>query len=136
MPGAPQTRAGDLVLLIDAKNKLFIFRLQDGQELQTHRGVVRHSDLIGAAWGSRVATHLGETLQLLSPSLHDLLLHLPRQSQIVFPKDIGYLLLRLSVGSGARVIEAGTGSGAMTLALAWAGGPAGHVFSYGRRNDM
>jgi len=136
MPGAPQTRAGDLVLLIDAKNKLFIFRLQDGQELQTHRGVVRHSDLIGAAWGSRVATHLGETLQLLSPSLHDLLLHLPRQSQIVFPKDIGYLLLRLSVGSGARVIEAGTGSGAMTLALAWAVGADGHVFSYDRRNDM
>src|SRR3990170_333889 len=118
MHGAPLTRDGDLILLIDAKNKPFIFRLQTGQELQTHRGVVRHADLIGIPWGSRVASHLGQPFYLLSPSLHDLLLHLPRQSQIVFPKEVGYILLRLSVGPGARVIEAGTGSGAMTLALA------------------
>jgi tRNA (adenine57-N1/adenine58-N1)-methyltransferase len=136
MPDASQTREGDLVLLIDAKNKPFIFRLQDGLELQTHRGVVRHADLIGAAWGARVTSHLGQPFHLLSPSLHDLLLCLPRQSQIVFPKEIGYLLLRLSVGPGAQVIEAGTGSGAMTLALAWAVGPEGHVFSYDRRGDM
>lgn len=136
MHGAPLTRDGDLVLLIDAKNKPFIFRLQAGQELQTHRGVVPHVDLTGIPWGSRVASHLGQPFHLLSPSLHDLLLHLPRQSQIVFPKDIGYILLRLSVGSGARVIEAGTGSGAMTLALAWAVGPEGHVYSYDRRSDM
>jgi tRNA (adenine57-N1/adenine58-N1)-methyltransferase len=136
MPDASQTREGDLVLLIDAKNKPFIFRLQDGQELQTHRGVVRHRDLIGADWGARVASHLGQPFHLLSPSLHDLLLYLPRQSQIVFPKEIGYLLLRLSVAPGARVIEAGTGSGAMTLALAWAVGPDGRVFSYDRRGDM
>jgi tRNA (adenine57-N1/adenine58-N1)-methyltransferase len=136
MPGAPLTHDGDLVLLIDAKNKPFIFRLQAGQELQTHRGVVRHTDLIGIPWGSRVASHLGQTFYLLSPSLHELLLHLPRRSQIVFPKEVGYLLVRLSVGPGARVIEAGTGSGAMTLALAWAVGPNGQVYSYDRRGDM
>jgi tRNA (adenine57-N1/adenine58-N1)-methyltransferase len=136
MHGAPLARDGDLVLLLDAKNKPFIFRLQSGQELQTHRGVVRHDDLTGRSWGSRVVSHLGQPFFLLSPSLHDLLLYLPRQSQIVFPKEIGYILLRLSVGPGARVIEAGTGSGAMTLALAWAVGPAGHVYSYDRRHDM
>ena len=136
MHGAPLTRDGDLILLIDAKNRPFTFRLQAGQELQTHRGVVRHNDLTGIPWGSRVASHLGQTFYLLSPSLHDLLLYLPRQSQIVFPKEVGYLLLRLSVGPGARVIEAGTGSGAMTLALAWAVGPEGHVYSYDRRSDM
>ena len=136
MHGAPLTRDGDLILLIDAKNKPFIFRLQTGQELQTHRGVVRHADLIGIPWGSRVASHLGQPFYLLSPSLHDLLLHLPRQSQIVFPKEVGYILLRLSVGPGARVIEAGTGSGAMTLALASAVGEEGHVYSYDRRADM
>jgi len=136
MSGSPLTQDGDLVLLIDAKNKPFIFRLQSGQDLQTHRGVVRHSDLTGIPWGSRVFSHLGQPFYLLAPSLHDLLLHLPRQSQIVFPKEVGYLLLRLSIGPGSRVIEAGTGSGAMTLALAWAVGPAGRVYSYDRRSDM
>jgi tRNA (adenine57-N1/adenine58-N1)-methyltransferase len=136
MNGGRVTNEGDLVLLVDAKNKPFIFRLQSDQELQTHRGVVRHGDLIGIPWGSRVASHLGQPFFLLSPTLHDLLLHLPRQSQIVFPKEVGYILLRLSVGPGARVVEAGTGSGALTLALAWAVGPEGRVFSYDRRADM
>jgi tRNA (adenine57-N1/adenine58-N1)-methyltransferase len=97
---------------------------------------VRHADLTGIAWGSRVMSHLGQPFYVLNPSLHDLMLHLPRQSQIVFPKEAGYILLRLSIGPGARVIEAGTGSGAMTLALAWAVGPEGRVYSYDRRRDM
>jgi tRNA (adenine57-N1/adenine58-N1)-methyltransferase len=136
MNGAKTAQHGDLVLLIDSKNKPFLFRLQPGLELQTHRGVIRHDDLAGAAWGARIASHLGETFYLLSPTLHDVLLYLRRQSQIVFPKELGYILLRLSVASGARVIEAGTGSGALTLALAWAVGPEGHVYSYDRRADM
>jgi tRNA (adenine57-N1/adenine58-N1)-methyltransferase len=136
MNGARLTHDGDLVQLIDTKNKPFIFRLQAGQELQTHRGVVRHADLTGIPWGARVASHLGQPFFVLSPTLHDLLLHLPRQSQIIFPKEVGYILLRLSVGPGARVIEAGTGSGALTLALAWAVGAEGHVYSYDRRSDM
>lgn len=127
---------GDLVLLIDAKNKLFIFRLEPGGQLQTHRGVLRHDDLMGIAWGSRVHSHLGESFHVLSPTLHDLLLHLRRSSQIIFPKELGYILLRLSAGLGARVIEAGTGSGALTLALAWSVGAEGRVFSYDRRADM
>ena len=136
MNGSSLTRHGDLVLLIDSKDKPFIFRLQPGIELQTHRGVIRHDDLAGSPWGTRVASHLGENFTLLSPTLYDILLHLRRQSQIVFPKELGYILLRLSVGSGARVIEAGTGSGALTLALAWAVGPEGRVYSYDRRADM
>ncbi|HSR48248.1 MAG TPA: tRNA (adenine-N1)-methyltransferase [Anaerolineales bacterium] len=127
---------GDLVLLIDAKNKLFIFRLEPGRQLQTHRGVLRHDDLVGVAWGASVRTHLGEAFQVLSPTLHDLLLHLRRSSQIIFPKELGYILLRLSAGAGSRVVEAGTGSGALTLALAWSVGAEGRVFSYDRRADM
>jgi tRNA (adenine57-N1/adenine58-N1)-methyltransferase len=136
MGEATRTRAGDLVLLIDSKNKLFLVRLQPGRELQTHRGVLRHDDLIGSPWGGVTSSHLGETFQVLTPTLHDVLLHLRRSSQIIFPKELGYILLRLSAGQGSRVIEAGTGSGALTLALAWAVGSGGQVFSYDRRSDM
>jgi tRNA (adenine57-N1/adenine58-N1)-methyltransferase len=136
MSDTAQTRSGDLVLLIDPKNKPFLLRLQPGLELQSHRGVLRHDDLIGIAWGSQIHTHLGQAFTVLAPSLHDILLYLRRRSQIIFPKELGYILLRLSVGPGARVIEAGTGSGALTLALAWAVGAEGRVYSYDRRSDM
>jgi tRNA (adenine57-N1/adenine58-N1)-methyltransferase len=130
------TQAGELAMLTGAGRKEFIFRLDPSAELQTHQGVLRHSDLIGVPWGSGVESHLGKRFFILEPTLRDLLLHIRRQSQIVFPKDIGYILLRLSVVEGMRVIEAGTGSGAMTTALAWAVGKEGKVFSYDRRADM
>lgn len=126
----------DLVMLISADRKQFIFRLQEGGEMQTNRGVIRHVALVGVPWGSTVHTHLGQPFFIIEPSLHDLLLYMKRRSQIIFPKDIGYLLLRLSIGPGKTVIEAGTGSGGLTTALAWAVGPTGHVFSYDRRADM
>jgi len=130
------TRSGDLAMLTGSGRKEFTFRLDPAAELQTHQGVLRHSDLIGVPWGSAVHSHLGKRFFILEPTLRDLLLHIRRQSQIVFPKDIGYILLRLTVGEGMRVIEAGTGSGAMTTALAWAVGRDGQVYSYDRRADM
>ncbi len=127
---------GDLVMLVGKDHRHFIFRLEAEGELQTHRGVIRHQQLIGAAWGSYVETHLGHPFYLIEPSLHDILLNIRRTSQIIFPKDIGYILLHLSVGPGRTVVEAGTGSGALTTALAWAVGPQGKVISYDRRADM
>lgn len=123
-------------MLIGERRKQFMIQLQPDGQLQTHRGVLHHRDLIGIPWGSRVSSHTGAEFILLPPSLRDVLLHTKRRSQIVFPKDIGYILLRLSVGPGSSVIEAGTGSGALTTALAWAVGPSGRVFSYDRRADM
>jgi tRNA (adenine57-N1/adenine58-N1)-methyltransferase len=131
-----QAEAGDLIMLVGRDHKLFILRLEAGAELQTHRGVVRHDALIGQPWGSLIESHLGSPFYLFEPGLHDLLLNIRRNSQIVFPKDIGYLLLRLSIGHGMTVVEAGTGSGALTTALAWAVGPTGKVISYDRRGDM
>ncbi len=127
---------GDLVMLVSLDRKQFIFRLEEGGELQTNRGVITHASLVGKPWGSLVQSHLGQAFIAIEPSLHDLLLYIKRRSQIIFPKDIGYLLLRLSIGPGKTVIEAGTGSGGLTTALAWAVGPTGHVFSYDRREDM
>lgn len=127
---------GDHAMLIAEDNKRFFVHLQSGAELQTHHGVVKHAALIGLPWGTIVHSHLGRRLILLQPTIRDLILHIKRRSQIVFPKDIGYALLRLSVGPGSRVLEAGTGSGAMTMALAWYVGPQGSVLSIDRREDM
>jgi len=110
---------GDLVLLLGGDRKPFFLRAADGGELQTHHGVVRHASILGQPWGTDVRSHLGYTFLILPPSLHDLLLYLRRQSQIIFPKDLGYILLRLSAGPGRTILEAGTGSGGLTTALAW-----------------
>lgn len=130
------SQSGDMAMLVAAGGKQFIVHLNPDQQLQTHRGVLRHEDLIGTQWGSSVRSHTGEEFLFLQPSLRDLLLHTKRRSQIVFPKEIGYILLRLSVGPGSRVLEAGTGSGALTTAFAWAVGERGKVYSYDRRADM
>jgi len=123
------------MLVFEEKLK-FMFRLDPEAEYQTHHGVFLHRDLIEIPWGSEVKSHLGKPFLLLEPTLRDILLHTQRKSQIIFPKEIGYILLRLSIGPGKTVIEAGTGSGALTTALAWAVGPSGKVISYDKRQDM
>ncbi|MFN2298539.1 MAG: tRNA (adenine-N1)-methyltransferase, partial [Anaerolineales bacterium] len=128
--------AGEMVQLVGRDHKYRLVRLQPGAELHTHRGLIKHDDMIGKPWGSRVDSHLGRPFYLLPPSLHDVLRDTKRRSQIIFPKDIGYILLKLSVVPGSTVIEAGTGSGALTTALATAVGPQGRVISYDSREDM
>jgi len=130
-----QAKEGQLAMVIH-KGKKFIFRLDPLAELQTHEGILQHQNLINLPWGSYVESHLGKSFLLLEPTLRDVLLHIQRKSQIIFPKDIGYIFLRLSIGPGKTVIEAGTGSGALTTALAWAVGPTGKVISYDNRSDM
>lgn len=127
---------GNLVLLMAQNRKSFIVRLEQGGELHTHKGMIRFDDLIGQPLGREVRTHLGHPFLALEPSLHDLIKDLRRTTQIMFPKDIGYLLLKMNIGPGSRVVEAGTGSGGLTLALARAVGPMGRVFSYEVRADV
>lgn len=131
-----QSQVGDHAMLVAEDRKQFIFKLESGVEFQTHHGIVEHDALIGLPWGSPVQSHLGKPFYLLRPSLRDLLLLIKRRSQIIFPKDIGYILLRLSVVPGSRVLEAGTGSGALTMALAHMVGAEGTVISVDRRADM
>jgi tRNA (adenine57-N1/adenine58-N1)-methyltransferase len=123
-------------MLVGKGRKQFLTQLNPENNLQTHWGVLRHADLIERAWGSRVKSHSGNEFLLFQPSLLDILLHTKRISQIMYPKDIGYILLKMSVGPGTTVLEAGTGSGALTSALAWAVGASGRVYSYDRRDDM
>jgi len=128
-------REGDLAQLVGLTHKHFIFTLQAGRDFQSHRGVLKHDDLIGKPWGSQVFSHLGAPFFLLAPSIADLLNDLPRTTQILYPKDIGYILVMMGIAPGQRVMEAGTGSGSMTIALATALGPEGRVISYEQKQD-
>src|SRR5512143_4060792 len=129
-------RDGDLAELVGLRHKHFILTLKSGAKFETHRGVLLHDDLIGKPWGSQVFSHMGAPFFLLQPSVADLLINLPRTTQILYPKDIGYILITMGVAPGQHVMEAGTGSGSMTIALATAVGPEGRVTSYEQRQDM
>ncbi len=135
-PEKPTAQEGDLAQLLSTSHRFFLVRLQAGAELHTHKGVIRHDDLIGLPWGTQVYSHLGEPFYLLTPSLADLLRETRRNTQIMFPKDIGFVLVSMSIGPGQTVVEAGTGSGALTTAFAFAVGETGKVISYERRPEM
>lgn len=127
---------GDLAELVGLRHKHFIIKLTSGTVLQTHRGVIKHDDIIGMPWGSQFHSHLGSPFFLLQPSLGDLIRGTKRTTQIMFPKEIGYILVNMGIGPGQHVLEAGTGSGSLTTALAYAVGKEGKVTSYEVRPEM
>ena len=129
-------QVGDIVQLISASNKRFIFRLVTDGKFETHRGYMSHNDMIGKPWGSRVLTHMGSPYLLLQPSLADILVETKRNTQIMYPKDIGFILITMDIGPGKHVVEAGTGSGSFTTALAFSVGPQGLVTSYEARPEF
>jgi tRNA (adenine57-N1/adenine58-N1)-methyltransferase len=129
-------QAGDIVLLVGKDRKEYIVLLKPGAEHQTHRGVLPHEDIIGAPWGATVETHLGYAYQVYPPSLDHLIRDIKRNTQIIYPKEIGYILMKMNIGPGTRVLEAGTGSGGLTLALARMVQPDGHVYTYEVRPDI
>lgn len=126
---------GDPALLIDSKGRRFLLKLEPGRNFQFHNGVVPHDQLIGAEDGSWVVSSGNARLLLLSPRLADFILRMKRGPQVVYPKDIGPILVYGDIGPGMTVLEAGTGSGALTLGLARAVGPTGRVVTVERRDD-
>lgn len=127
---------GDIVLLVGKDHKEYIISVAPEREHQTHRGVLPHNAIIGRRWGETVETHLGYGYQILPPSLEQLVRSIKRATQIIYPKDIGYLLMKMNIGPGTRVVEAGTGSGGLTVALARMVMPHGHVYTYEARSDI
>jgi tRNA (adenine57-N1/adenine58-N1)-methyltransferase catalytic subunit len=134
-PSSAIAQDGDLAQLVGLRHKHFILTLQAGAKFETHRGILQHDDLIGKPWGTQVFSHINAPFFLLQPSLADLINELPRTTQILYPKDIGFILITMGVGPGQTVMEAGTGSGSMATALAYAVGPQGRVISYEVKPD-
>ena len=126
---------GEPCLLIDGKGRQYLLRLDPARQFQFHRGTVDHSALIGLDEGSWVESSSGGRLLALRPRLADYVLKMRRGAQVVYPKDIGPILVYADVAPGLTVLEAGTGSGALTMALTRAVGPTGRVVSVERRED-
>jgi len=127
---------GEQVLLYLNEKRKWIVEAREGRDFHTHMGIVRLGEMIGKALGSCVTSTLGVEFYLLSPTLCDRIHQLCRPTQILYDKDIGLCLYRLGLGPGSIVIEAGTGSGAMTASLANIVRPGGHVYSYEIRPEF
>ena len=129
-------KAGDRVQLTDPKGKLYTFTITPGKEWHTHKGWITHDDLIGLPEGSVVSTTAGLKFTAFIPLLADYVLSMPRGATIVYPKDAAMIVGVADIYPGARVLEAGVGSGALTLSLLRAVGEAGAVHSVERRQDF
>jgi tRNA (adenine57-N1/adenine58-N1)-methyltransferase catalytic subunit len=125
--------AGERVLLVDAKDRRYLVTLRQGATFHTHAGAVAHDDVIGSDEGATVAGSTGRRYLLVRPTLADVVLKMPRGAQVIYPKDLGAILLAADIGPGQRVLEAGVGSGALSMALLRAGAS---VVGYEIRDDF
>jgi tRNA (adenine57-N1/adenine58-N1)-methyltransferase len=129
-------QAGDRVQLTDPKGKLYSFTITPGKEWHTHKGWITHDDLIGLPEGSVVSTTAGLKFTAFIPLLADYVLSMPRGATIVYPKDAAMIVGSADVYPGSRVLEAGVGSGALTISLLRAVGNSGYLHSIERREDF
>ncbi len=127
---------GSLVIIVTPKGKRHLKKVEEGQDWHSGDGILSMADVAAAHYGSEVYTSLGVPLRLQEPHLHDLLKGVKRQTQIIYPKDIAYICMRLGAGEGRTIIEAGSGSGALTLGLSWFSGKTGHVHTYEAREEF
>ena len=127
---------GSLVIVVTPKGKRRLVRVEEDRDWHSADGVLSMQDVAAADYGGEVRTSLGLPLRLYEPGLHDLVRGIKRQTQIIYPKDIAHICLRLGAGSGRRMLEAGAGSGALTLALSWFCGPGGEVHSCEAREEF
>jgi tRNA (adenine57-N1/adenine58-N1)-methyltransferase len=128
--------AGERVLLVDQRDRRYLVRLQPGQTWHSHGGALPHDLILGSTEGTLVHSATGMAFRVFRPRMADFVLKMPRGAQVVYPKDVGAILVHADVFPGARVLEAGTGSGSLTLALCRAAGPTGSVVSYELRDEF
>ena len=134
--GSGMIPINELVLLISPEGKRYLRVLDPSRTLHTQEGVLKMADAAEAGFGGVAHTHLGHPFRILRPTLYDCIKGVNRITTIMYPKEIGYVLLKLGVGPGRRILEAGSGSGGLTTALAWMVGDTGRVYSCERRAEF
>ena len=127
---------GEWVRLTDAKGRRHNVRLESGKEFSTKKGQLRHDDMIGQPEGTVLVSSLGGQYQVFRPLLSEYVVSMPRGAAIIYPKDAAHIVTMADIFPGARVVEAGAGSGALTLYLLRAIGPDGHLSSYEMREEF
>jgi tRNA (adenine57-N1/adenine58-N1)-methyltransferase catalytic subunit len=125
--------AGERVLLVDPKDRRYLITLVAGATFHTHAGIVAHDDLIGSCEGRTITGSTGRSFLVLRPTLSDVVLKMPRGAQVIYPKDLGAILIAADLGPGQRVLEAGVGSGALSMTALRAGAS---VVGYELREDF
>ncbi len=129
-------RPGDLVYIYLDEKRQFLIQVASKMKLSTDFGDIKIDDLFNKEFGYMGKTHLGKNFYCLKPTIKDLMLKIKRKTTIVYPKDLGYLLFETAIGPGSKVIEIGTGSGALTLFLSKIVAPDGVVYSYERNREF
>jgi tRNA (adenine57-N1/adenine58-N1)-methyltransferase len=124
---------GERVLLVDAKERRYLLTLNAGASFHTHAGIVEHDTIIGEPEGTTVKGSTGRAFLVVRPTLSDVVLKMPRGAQIIYPKDLGAILVAADIGPGLEVLEAGVGSGALSMAVVRAGAS---VIGYELREDF
>jgi len=127
---------GDYVLLYLDRRRTYLVKIEKGKNFHTHKGFIKFDDLIGKDYGSVVLSSLGMEFIALKPMLRDYIMKSVRKTQITYPKDIALMVIFSGIGPGSHIVEAGTGTGALTTALAHYVKPNGRVYSYEIREEF
>lgn len=133
---ADMIKSGELVLLISPDGKRYLRALEPEGSFHTQDGVLAMAAVAASGFGTSIRTHKGAVYRILQPTLYELMKGVKRSTTIMYPKEIGYVLLKLGVGPGRRIVEAGTGSAGMTTALAWMVGDTGRVYTCEAREEF
>jgi len=127
---------GDYILLYLSQRKTYLVKVEAGKSFHTHKGFIKFDDLIGKDYGSGVLSSLGFEFKMLRPLLRDFIIKSVRKTQITYPKDIALIVMFSGIGPGSHVVEAGTGTGALTTSLAHYVKPHGRICSYEIREEF
>ena len=118
------------VLFFFNNSKKWLIKISKTEELHTHIGVLRHADAIGKEFGTTLTTNKDKYVYLLKPTIYDYIMKIQHGTQIVYPKDLGYIVARAGIGNGQKILEIGTGSGSLTSFIANIVRPRGHVYTF------
>ncbi|MGD1835478.1 MAG: tRNA (adenine-N1)-methyltransferase [Nitrososphaeraceae archaeon] len=118
------------VILFYSSRKKWLVKVESGKEFHTHLGIIRMDEVIDSEYGKSVKTNLDKTIYLIEPTIYDFVMKSERHTQIVYPKDLGFIVIRSGITNGSKVVEIGTGSAALTTYIASIVKPNGHVYTF------